>query len=377
MQKINVTSLLKELPKISLIEEIPYSILNSLYTKSSQKELEHSKILACFLNPAESHKHRFLFLRQFLKDIDLEEEANNLSNFKNINVYTERSVKVPNKKNPRSIDILITWELEGETNAIIIENKLNYAIDQPDQLKDYYDGIIEENFNVKKVVYMHIDQHIEKNENEVSVDIFKCLINFNSQNLIDSLQECNINNTHSHITEYINLLKNNVQNYMYTETALEIQKKLLNNHESFKNLVAVSKIVNSKEWHAAKFEIILSEFEKDSDAVDDKLIISEVNKSAKFNAYYRSLYFENQKCWLDIWSFDDSVKLYLCCKDEDAENIKKLKIGEVGKELKFEHDSDWESWKYYNIKDEYSCINYPSGLNEFKNIITKILKGLN
>jgi len=135
-----------------------------------------------------------------------------------------------------------------------------------------------------------------------------------------------------------------------------------------------------KEWHVTKLNYILSDIVEGFDK--NELIISEVNKAAKFNAYYKSLYFKNQKCWLDVWSFDDSVKLYVCCKDEDAEYLEKLNIGKVGKELKdeniqFEYDSNWGSWQYYNIKDEYSCIKYPSGLNEFKSLIAEILKGLN
>ena len=356
MQKIDVKELLNKLPDLDLNKDIPYSILNSLYTRVSQKELAHSEILASFLNPAESHQHGFLFLEQFLKDIGLKDEAKNLTHFKNINVYTERRIKVSDDSNSRPIDILIIWEYEEGKNAIIIENKLNYAIDAPVQLKDYYNGIKREGYEVKKVVYMHIDQHIKKNKGDVGTEV----VNYNAQKLIKSLQNCNINNSHSHITEYVNLLINNVQNYMYMETALEIQKILINDEVAFKNLVAVSNIVNSTEWHVAKFDNILSDIEKDF--VKDELIIGGVNKATGFNAYYKSLYFKDQKYWLDIWSSDNHIKLFLCCGSED-----KNEMESTFENIQF--DSNWGSWQYYNIKD--NCVNFPSDLVENFKILVK------
>ena len=291
MKNIEILNLLENLPKINLTEEIPYSILNPFYNRISQKELIHSEILASFLNINESHNHSFLFLEQFLIDIKLVDEAKNLYQFENIKVYTERKIRVSEKDNFRPIDILITWEYRNVKSAIIIENKLNYAIDQPNQLNDYYKGIENENFEVKKVVYIHIDQHIKKTKDDVCNDVYNCLINYNSHKLIKSLETCNNKENHSHITEYINLLKNNVQNYKYMETALKIQNSLLKNQESYNKLVDASKIVNSKEWHLAKFKIICSNLIENF-IKDDELIFSEVKKANEFNAYYTSLYFD-------------------------------------------------------------------------------------
>ncbi|QVY67110.1 PD-(D/E)XK nuclease family protein [Polaribacter sp. Q13] len=369
MQNTSIINLLNNLPEINLTGEIPYSILNPLYNRISQKELAHSEIIASFLNPNDYHNHGVLFLNQFLNDIGLKDEAKNLSKFDNINIYTERKVKISEDANLRPIDILITWEYENCKNAIIIENKLNYAPDQPDQLNDYYEGVIREGYNVKKVIYMHIDQYIIKTKKDVSNDVFTCLFNYNVSLLIETLKTCKIKKSYSYITEYINLLKNNIQNYKYMETALKIQKDLIDKQEEFKKLVAVSKIVNSKEWHIAKFDIIQSDL-VEGFVNDDQLIIGDVNKSKAYNSYYKSLYFKDQTYWLELWSDEDSVNLYLCCKDEDSKVLNEIKFGD----LHFKYESNWDNWQYYNT--DGSCIDFPSDLESFKELVRKALNQL-
>lgn len=366
MKKSNLTNLLNTLPEINLKEDIPYSILSPLYNRVSQKELAHSEILASFLNPYDNHDHKDLFLNQFLKDIKLEI---NPSISKNIKIYTERKVKATEKASLRPIDILITWEFKNNKNAIIIENKLNYAPDQTEQLNDYYLGITRENFIVKKIVYMHIDQYTKKNNTDVYEDAAGLLVNYNSNDLIKSLEKCNIKNSYSHITEYINLLKNNVQNYKYMETALKVQKDLIDKHQEFKKLVAISKIVNSKEWHIAKFNIIQCGIVEDF-VNHDQLIISEVHKAKEYNSYHKSLYFKDQIYWIELWSDDDSVKLYLCCKNEDVKVKDELKLDN----LLFKYESNWDNWQYYST--EGSSINYPNNLSDFQTLLKNSIETL-
>lgn len=54
---------------------------------------------------------------------------------KNVQITTERYIP----SNRRKIDIFIEWG--NKSDAIIIENKLNEAQYQPNQLEDYYNSI--------------------------------------------------------------------------------------------------------------------------------------------------------------------------------------------------------------------------------------------
>ncbi|MFV0483749.1 MAG: PD-(D/E)XK nuclease family protein, partial [Bacteroidales bacterium] len=82
-------------------------------------------------------------------------------------------------KGRRRIDILITWsDKKGKEQAIIIENKLNDAADQKDQLKDYYEYVVGEGYEVISLVYMpwsksyksYTYSNLEKKISDVAID---------------------------------------------------------------------------------------------------------------------------------------------------------------------------------------------------------------
>ncbi len=103
-------------------------------------EVTHSAIIACFLNPKESHGQGDKFLRLFLDTIG----DSIINNTSQATVYTEYST--PDGR----IDILI--EDENHTHGIIIENKI-YAEDQPEQLKRYNDFALGKYHNENYSIY--------------------------------------------------------------------------------------------------------------------------------------------------------------------------------------------------------------------------------
>lgn len=97
-----------------------------------------SQILAFFLNPKERHFQGDIYLKAFLKYLDLTPELEKIKNFKSIQeIKTEQKID-----NNRRIDIYLTYlqedfeSKEVSTHCIAIENKI-WAEDQADQLKDY------------------------------------------------------------------------------------------------------------------------------------------------------------------------------------------------------------------------------------------------
>ncbi len=81
----------------------------------------HSRLLAFLLNPYESHGQGNLFLKSFLRKLDVEEP-----NSHNWAVTAEKG----------RIDILLVRQ--HPHSVIIIENKSNGAVDQPSQLYRYW-----------------------------------------------------------------------------------------------------------------------------------------------------------------------------------------------------------------------------------------------
>lgn len=109
----------------------------------SRKEEVHSKILADLLNPSGEHQLGYGFLTNFLRELNIIVETQTSPTagipIKVINISTEHPAPANingENKNGR-IDIFLLLECAEKQYAIIIENKLNDAGDQPQQLKRY------------------------------------------------------------------------------------------------------------------------------------------------------------------------------------------------------------------------------------------------
>ena len=120
----------------------------------SQKEICHSRILAQFFNPKGPHGDGYVYLHRFLElnwviDYNYDEEC-----LEDAVVTTERSIE-----SGRKIDIFIEWkEPNGQKRGVIVENKLNGAVYQPNQLEDYREAIIQEGYSDVKVIALHINE---------------------------------------------------------------------------------------------------------------------------------------------------------------------------------------------------------------------------
>ena len=106
------------------------------------RENFHSDILKMILDPYTEEVGNSQFLTSFLELIGC-----NTQDFKS-DVSCEREVSL-NSRDSR-IDILI----ESKRKAIIIENKINGAVDQPNQLARYIKLLEDENIEIVKIVYL-------------------------------------------------------------------------------------------------------------------------------------------------------------------------------------------------------------------------------
>ena len=96
-------------------------------------EMGLSKILAFLLDPTETHGQGDLFLNSFLKFIG----KHQFLAYQKINIYREKITKETTKENRRH-DIFIEGLLDNKIAWVIsIENKLQGAVDLPDQMHDY------------------------------------------------------------------------------------------------------------------------------------------------------------------------------------------------------------------------------------------------
>ena len=96
-------------------------------------EMGLSKILAFLLDPTETHGQGDLFLNSFLKFIGKYQ----FLAYQKVNIYREKTTQETTQENRRH-DIFIEGLLGNKIAWVIsIENKLQGAVDQPDQMHDY------------------------------------------------------------------------------------------------------------------------------------------------------------------------------------------------------------------------------------------------
>lgn len=110
----------------------------------STKEKIHSKIIADLLNTSGRHQLGALLLGKFLVELGIipaerESFTAAINRISDVKVRTE--LYAPSGMRRGFIDILVNLKYSGMDYAIIIENKLNDAIDQPQQLERYSDYI--------------------------------------------------------------------------------------------------------------------------------------------------------------------------------------------------------------------------------------------
>ena len=116
--------------------------LFSLISDTYKRENFHSDILSSLLNPQEKHNEKNRYLELFLKFLNNSERQIEISDFQNAVVQREKG----------KIDISICDK--NSKKAIIIENKINGAIDTNRQIPRYYDYLEESGYSVIAVLYL-------------------------------------------------------------------------------------------------------------------------------------------------------------------------------------------------------------------------------
>ena len=109
---------LRAFHKIQLPSELNF------FRKIHISEPQHSQILGDLLNPVGSHRQGDLFLKKFFETLNLENFEYNEKDFWTVTTEAER------------FDIRISTK--SRDKIIIIENKSNGAVDQPNQLYRYW-----------------------------------------------------------------------------------------------------------------------------------------------------------------------------------------------------------------------------------------------
>lgn len=196
MDSKNLESLLQEIHFLRkrrderLEKEETFNVFEIMYKWSDEVHL-HSRFLSTLLNPQASHKKQDLFLKLFLKHIDVPFDYDTSS----VEVFPNES----NWKEYKEIDIFLV-DL-AHKSAVIIENKIRAKDsnhEEEGQLERYYRRITQENSipaDRTHVIYLSIDRDGPSDESVCTSGLFPELRNkiksiHYENEILDWLKEC-------------------------------------------------------------------------------------------------------------------------------------------------------------------------------------------
>ena len=308
--------------KLNLSEsQKDFGIIPLVYSRIREKELMHSDILAELLE--------FDFLAaSFFDTIQLDSSILQ----EGYTVHKEYTTE-----NQRRIDILITI---GSDKAVIIENKLNNATDQSNQLQDYNKSLELQNRRVIKSVYIPLyatkrvahDSQIKEKINIYPSDLIEWMQR--SKTLFENDRDFNPCTQYQSLLEYINTINKNMVN------ADKLLQHLL--PEELEQILDLSVLVTSADWHKNKLIKIQQQIEKREDKKNIQFDIKE-----KSGYIYLEIWMKEYKYWIQVYSNTKDFTLYLVANTEDTQTAERISS------LGFQYSSDWDGVHCYKHQEKF------------------------
>ena len=363
---------------------IPFNTLYIAYEKITRKEDLLSRIIAGFLNPNENHNFGYIPIKTFFQMIDVGYELGKNSNLK---ITTERIIE-----NNRRIDIFIEWEeLENGTrvkHAVIIENKLNWAREQKNQLDDYYDSIKKEKYVIDKIVVMPPVENYEPTARKEILNIIGKNGIVHLEKLNEWIDNCKLKMKKEqkgdfslvHFQEFIKCL---IENFYVMEKIEQIFRELKTKDEITKFEILVNFVSNNwEEWARIRFSPIVDKLPENIFGDDVTLQFEhDFESDEQGNKLYFSvfIYFELYKYRIKLRMKENVIELFIISED-DRDDRDKIKF----KNIEFKQDKIYPQQfcykKHFNIEQPELLLGtlmiILKELSEYKKIYRDIVRKL-
>ena len=302
-------------------ENYPFNIFE-LISDIYYRENFHSDIIAQLLRNE-------VILKNFLKFIGVDESA-------------YKSYEVSREEN--KIDILI----KTEKNCIIVENKLNWAKDMPEQLFRYYNECKNnKKLEVDKIVYLSPNSSKKPEDDsvkEIPKELIKIIIGYDGESedfytmvLEKSLKEMNNNEPKEWLLlleHYLKILRQTGETKMDKLTK-EFYDKIVNDGKEYEKIELIATMYN--DLIKTRINNLASEFS---------------GENYNNECFYRDFYSEKRglSYAIDIYIYNDKSLLFLFSREEGTateDNPKSTK--------KWEQDNkDIEAWlKKHKLLSEF------------------------
>lgn len=326
-----------------------FKITSDLY----YRENFHSDIIKSLLDPNEKHLQQSRYLHIF---IDLLNKCNP-NNYLNRKDY--RNTIVSREKN--NIDILIVDR--DSKKAIIIENKINNAVDQPRQIPKYYDKVQNE-YIVESIVYLTLDTNKKPHKSDwtekeiININPLLTLVpsydrkHFNLYNnwIIPSIMESKDSESMFLLKQYGNLLKFLNTNTMDT-VSLEKFYETLKENDNLKSSISIKNMLAELPEYLAirienKYKNICYPFKS-------------VWRYQKTDAVFEAFEMENLYLKMDIWCSENGYKVHFWNpKDEDYDIKKNLTSLSSLSEFNYDNEKKNNVMKIFTFFEEDALFSF-------------------
>lgn len=323
----------------------------------SEKEVVHSKIIADLLNPNGKHQLGNGFLIKFLQSIGVDVQSSHFPEEDNpfnlpVKIETEKyaPTKLDGVETKGRIDISILVELSNNKKfAVIIENKLNDAPDQPRQLERY-------NAYVENELGYNADERIT-----VYMPRTKC--EYDGTIVIDATQLAGI--IEMALNESISPNKATIQAYVNYLRNISMKNIIMDNAVKLSNMT--SKIKYAKVIKEA-YDLLPQAFAARLRERNDGNNGYKAKISGDYSHYcyiWKEDSYKNTGLWLAIGFYYDNYRIYVVSDNEfllqknKYDSILNLNKAETSKgkiwlipqntndfEIKFDDAPDFDSLQY-------------------------------
>lgn len=258
----------------------------------STKEIVHSRIIADLLDPTVPHGLGDNVLQSFLASFCPEQFAHTTA-MCNIKVTTERLVA-----SNRRIDICIEWS--DRSKAVIIENKLNGACYQPDQLADYHKSMKDEGYGEVYIVCIHKNKGLNDHNIPYADSVLY------PSDMAECIEKAKRPLPFA-VQSYVTLLKNMAKNNIIMQNAnklLELDEKTLD--EIYQLTMAYNDIPR------AKSELIENALKSDYPDITFNL------KSGTYLQIWNEDDYKRHGCWVTVCVYRDRYGVFLTTSQGDS-----------------------------------------------------------
>jgi hypothetical protein len=337
-----------------------FTLISDLY----YRENFHSDIMFEFLNTKGCHGQGDKYLKLFLSMLNINEKY-----FTNPIVTKEHHTD-----SNRRIDILIADEQSRK--AVIIENKINGAVDMPRQLPDYYKYIVGEGFEVLSIVYIPLCYNKEPDksdwtEQEIQI-IYKLLqvipaysdteSNMCKDWLIPSIEQTNDSpEVKAILQQYISLIK-----LLNQKMDQKVMKEFYHYYSDAENKNRISKIVDMvADIPQYLVERIATKYKDNKASFDD---VCSYPYNSKWHCAFQYFEFNGHKYKFDIEC--DRLDEYNIIFDDYSDNYPKTEDN-YKDVVKQTHALDG-----FNFSDGYYTQSCTKNIDQLDSFIDKVLREL-